>query len=125
MAPNMKQLIIKVFMSVTPASTTLQVNDWLICDERWFQILTYRISSLKDSVNINHTSVIKSISSLAVPLNSKGDSRIYHKIFQMDCPFATSSERNVHFAIMIQHHHHNVLMLLVQFLIHFACNLGS
>ena len=97
MAPNMKQLIIKAFMSVTLTSNTSQFTDQWICDEGWFQILTHHIPSLKDALNINHATVIRSISSVAVPLNSKGEILIYHKIFQMECPYATSKRRHVHF----------------------------
>ena len=84
-------------MSVTLTSNTSQFTDQWICDEGWFQILTHHIPSLKDALNINCASVIRSISSVAVPLNSKGEILIYHKIFQMECPYATSKRRHVHF----------------------------
>ena len=104
MAPNMKQLIIKAFMSVTLTSNTSQFTDQWICDEGWFQILTHHIPSLKDALNINRASVIRSISSVAVPLNSKGEMEIliYHKTFQMECQFATSRQCHVHFSIAAQ-----------------------
>jgi len=47
MEPNMKQLIIKAFMSVTQTSNTSQFTNQWICDEGWFQILTHHIPSLK------------------------------------------------------------------------------
>ena len=72
MTPTMKQLIIQAFMSVTPTSNTLQFTDRWICDEGWFKIITHHIPSLKDALNINRASVIRSISSVAVPLNSTG-----------------------------------------------------
>ena len=133
MAPNMKQLIIKAFMSVTSTSNTSQFTDQWICDEGWFQILTHHIPSLKDASNINHASVIRSISSVAVPLNSMGEILIYHKTFQMECPYATSKRCHVHFSIttqiqesqVIQHPHHNVLMLSMLSLIHLFFNWHS
>jgi hypothetical protein len=82
MAPNMKQLIIKAFMSVTSTDNTSQFTNQWICDEGWFQILTHHIPSLKDALNINRANVIRSISSVAVPLKSEGEILIYHKIFQ-------------------------------------------
>ncbi len=97
MAPNMKQLIIKAFMSVTSTDNTSQFTNQWICDEGWFQILTHHIPSLKDALNINRANVIRSISSVAVPLKSEGEILIYHKIFQMECPYATSKRRHVHF----------------------------
>ena len=97
MAPNLKQLIIKAFMSVTSTDNTSQFTNQWICDEGWFQILMHHIPSLKDALNINHASIIRSISSVAVPLNNKGEILIYHKTFQMECPFATSNRHHLHF----------------------------
>ena len=97
MAPNMKQLIIKAFMPVAFTSNKLQFTNQWICDKGWFQILTHHFPSLKDSVKINHVGVIRPISSIAVPLNSKGEILVYHKMFQMDCPFVTSNRCHMTF----------------------------
>ena len=115
----MKQLIIKAFVSVTSTSNTSQFTDQWICDEGWFQILMRHIPYLKDALNINRASAIRSISSVAVPLSNKGENLIYHKTFQMECPYATPKRCHVHFSIaaqmqecqVIQRPHHNVLML--------------
>jgi hypothetical protein len=43
-------------------------------------------SLLEDAININGTRVIRSISSIAVPLKSKCKILIYHKTFQIEYP---------------------------------------
>jgi hypothetical protein len=59
--------------------------------------MMHHIPSLKDAVYINHAHVIRSVSSIAVPLNSKAEVVIYYKTFQMEYPFAISNQCHVHF----------------------------
>ena len=46
-------------VSGTPYSSTMQFAEWWICDKGWLQIMTHHIPSLKDAVNIHHSSVIR------------------------------------------------------------------
>jgi hypothetical protein len=84
-------------MSITSISYgDLHFNEQWICDEGWLKILTDHIPHLKTSINIDQGSTVKEIALLTVPFNSIR-ALIYHKTFKINCLFAASSQRPVHF----------------------------